>query len=49
MGRIEDSGLTIQELVEDERLEAHIQRVAEEMACTWWDNLGHVLSQDMRE
>jgi hypothetical protein len=44
MGRIEDSDLTIEELVLrkwddewDERLKAHIQRVAEEMGCTWWD------------
>jgi hypothetical protein len=44
MGRIEDSDLTIQELVLrkwedewDERLKTHIQRIAEEMDCTWWD------------
>jgi hypothetical protein len=44
MGRIEDSDLTIQELVLrkwddewDERLKAHIGRIAEEMGCTWWD------------
>jgi hypothetical protein len=44
MGRIEDSDLTIQELVLrnwddewDERLKAHIGRIAEQMGCTWWD------------
>jgi hypothetical protein len=44
MGRIEDSDLTIHELVlrkwddeSDERLKAHIQRIAEEMGCTWLD------------
>jgi hypothetical protein len=44
MGRIEDSDLTIQELVLrkwdeewDERLKAYIQRLAEQMGCTWGD------------
>jgi hypothetical protein len=44
MGRIEDSDLTIQELVLrkwddewDERLKAHIQRIVDEIGCTWWD------------
>jgi hypothetical protein len=44
MGRIEDSDLSIQELVLrkwehewDDRLKAHIQRIADEMSCTWWD------------
>ena len=44
MGRIEDSELTIQELVLrkwehewDDRLKAYIQRIADEMCCTWWD------------
>jgi hypothetical protein len=44
MGRIEDYGLTIQELVLrkwedewDERLKTHIHRIAEEMVCTWWN------------
>jgi hypothetical protein len=44
MGRIEDSDLTIQELVLrkweyelDERLKAHIGRIAEKLGCTWWD------------
>jgi hypothetical protein len=44
MGRIEDSDLTIQELILrkwehewDDRLKAHVERIAEEMDCTWWD------------
>ena len=44
MGRIEDSDLSIQELVLrkwehewDDKLKAHIQRIADEMGCTWWD------------
>jgi hypothetical protein len=44
MSRIEDSDLTIQELVLrkwedewDERCKAHIQRIADEMDCTWCD------------
>jgi hypothetical protein len=39
-----DSDLTIQERVLrkwdnewQERLKAHIQRIADEMGCTWWD------------
>ena len=44
MGRIEDSDLTIQDLVLtkgkyewDQGLKAHIKRIADEMDCTWWD------------
>jgi len=44
MGRIEDSDLSIQELVLrkwecewDDRLKAHVERIDEEMGCTWWD------------
>jgi hypothetical protein len=44
MGRVEGSDLTIQELVLrkwedewDEELKSHIQRIADEMDCTWWD------------
>jgi len=42
MGRIEDSDLSIQELVLrkwevewDDKLKAHIQPIADEMGCTW--------------
>ena len=44
MGRIDDSDLTIQELVLrkwehewDDRLKAHTLRIADEMGCTCWD------------
>jgi len=44
MGRIEDSDFSIQERVLkkreeewDDRLQAHVERIAEEMGCTWWD------------
>jgi len=44
MGRIEDSDFSIQERVLkkreeewDDRLKAHVERIAEEMGCTWWD------------
>ena len=44
MVRIEDSDLSIQELVLrkwecewDNRLKAHVERIAEELGCTWGD------------
>jgi len=44
MGRIEDSDFSIQERVLkkreeewDDRLQAHVERIAEEMGRTWWD------------
>jgi hypothetical protein len=44
MGRIENSDLSIQKLLLrkweyqwDDRLKAHVERIAEEMGCTWWD------------
>ena len=44
MGRIDDSALAIQEIILrkwehewDDKLKAHIQRIADEMGCTWWD------------
>jgi len=43
MGRIEDSDFSIQERVLkkreeewDDRLQAQVERIAEEMGCTWW-------------
>ena len=59
VARIEDSDLTIQELVLrkwddewDERLKSHIQRIADEMSCTWWDivmeNQEFVVEPDFR-
>lgn len=44
MNRREDSDLAIPEIVLrkwehewDDKLKAHIQRIADEMGCTWWD------------
>jgi hypothetical protein len=40
----EDSDLSLQQLVFrkwahewDDRLKAHIERIAQELGCTWWD------------
>jgi hypothetical protein len=40
----EDTGLSVEERISrkwnhewDDKLKAHIQRIAEEMGCTWWD------------
>jgi hypothetical protein len=44
MSQTENSDLTIQQLVFrkwahewDDRLKAHIERLAREMGCTWWE------------
>lgn len=44
MGRIEDSDFSRQELALrkwerdwDDRIKAHVERIAAEMGCTWWD------------
>jgi hypothetical protein len=44
MASLEDSDLSIQEKILrkwehewDDKLKAHIQRIADEMGCTWWD------------
>lgn len=44
MNRLEDSDLAIPEIILrkwehewDDKLKAHIQRIADEMGCMWWD------------